>query len=47
MTDLDELRAELDEYAQPEKKKGLSAKEERIVAGFGEMRRFRNLPANV
>ncbi|WP_339665549.1 GIY-YIG nuclease family protein [uncultured Pseudomonas sp.] len=40
MTDLDELRAELDEYAQPEKKKGLSAKEERIVAGFEEIQRF-------
>ena len=34
MTDLDDLRAELDELAQPEKKKGLSAREERIIAGF-------------
>jgi len=40
MTDLDELRAELDEFAQPEKKKGLSAKEERIIAGFEEIQRF-------
>ena len=31
MIDLDELRSELDEFAQPEKKKGLSAKEERII----------------
>lgn len=40
MTDLDELRAELNEFAQPEKKKGLSAKEERIIAGFEEIQRF-------
>lgn len=40
MTDLDDLRAELDEFAQPEKKKGLSAKEERIIAGFEEIQRF-------
>ncbi|WP_043527829.1 GIY-YIG nuclease family protein [Litchfieldella xinjiangensis] len=40
MTDLDELRAELNEFAQPEKKKGLSAKEERIIAGFEEIERF-------
>jgi len=42
MTDLDELRSELDEFAQPEKKKGLSAKEERIIAGFEEIQRFVN-----
>lgn len=40
MTDLDDLRAELDEFAQPEKKKSLSAKEERIIAGFEEIQRF-------
>jgi len=40
MTDLDELRAELDEFAQPEKNKSLSAKEERIIAGFEEIQRF-------
>lgn len=40
MTDLDDLRAELDDFAQPEKKKGLSAKEERIIAGFEEIQRF-------
>lgn len=40
MTDLDELRAELDEFAQPEKKKGHSAREERIIAGFEEIQRF-------
>nr|WP_163501986.1 GIY-YIG nuclease family protein [Halomonas socia] len=42
MTDLDELRTELDEFAQPEKKKGYSAsaREERIIAGFEEIQRF-------
>ncbi|WP_284893763.1 GIY-YIG nuclease family protein [Cobetia amphilecti] len=40
MTDLDELRAELDGFAQPEKKKGRSAREERIIAGFEEIQRF-------
>ncbi|EPC02174.1 hypothetical protein L861_15810 [Litchfieldella anticariensis FP35 = DSM 16096] len=40
MTDLDELRAELDGFAQPEKKKGHSAREERIIAGFEEIQRF-------
>ena len=40
MTDLDDLRAELDEFAQPEKKKGLSARDERIIAGFEEIQRF-------
>jgi len=32
--DLDELRSELDDFAQPEKKGGRSAREERIIAGF-------------
>ncbi|MEO1850045.1 MAG: GIY-YIG nuclease family protein [Psychrobacter sp.] len=40
MTDLDELRAELDGFAQPEKKKGRSAREERIIVGFEEIQRF-------
>lgn len=40
MTDLDDLRAELDEFAQPEKKKNYSAREERIIAGFEEIQRF-------
>jgi hypothetical protein len=38
--DLDELRAELDGYAQPEKKGGRSPREERIIAGFEEIQRF-------
>jgi hypothetical protein len=38
--DLDDLRAELDEYAKPEKKQTLSAKEQRIVAGFEDIQRF-------
>lgn len=40
MSDLDDLRAELDAFAQPEKKKGHSAQEERIIAGFEEIQRF-------
>ncbi len=40
MMDLDELRAELDEFARPEKKGGRSPTEERIVAGFEEIQRF-------
>ena len=40
MTDLDELRAELDDFAKPEKAKSLSAREERIIAGFEEIQRF-------
>ena len=38
--DLDDLRAELDDFAQPEKKGGRSAREERILAGFEEIQRF-------
>ena len=38
--DLDELRSELDDLAQPEKKGGRSAREERIIAGFEEIQRF-------
>jgi hypothetical protein len=38
--DLDQLRCELDEFAEPEKKGGRSAREERIIAGFEEIQRF-------
>ena len=38
--DLDDLRAELDDFAVPEKKGGRSAREERIMAGFEEIQRF-------
>jgi hypothetical protein len=38
--DLDELRSELDDFAQPEKKGGRSVREERIIAGFEEIQRF-------
>jgi T5orf172 domain len=38
--DLDELRAELDDFAQAKKKGGRSAREERIIAGFEEIQRF-------
>ncbi|HET7576248.1 MAG TPA: GIY-YIG nuclease family protein [Sphingomicrobium sp.] len=38
--DLDELRSELDEFAQPKKSDGRSPREERIVAGFEEIQRF-------
>lgn len=40
MTDLDALRAELDDFARPEKKQGRTAREERIIAGFEEIQRF-------
>ena len=38
--DLDELSAELQEFAQPKKVKTLTAREERIIAGFEEIQRF-------
>lgn len=38
--DLDELRLELDDFAQPGKKVGRSPHEERIIAGFEEIQRF-------
>lgn len=38
--DLDDLRAELDEFAQPEKKGGRPPREERIIAGFEEIQHF-------
>jgi hypothetical protein len=38
--DLDELRSELDDFAEPDKKGGRSPRAERIVAGFEEIQRF-------
>lgn len=38
--DLDELEKELAEFAQPEKKGGRTAREERIIAGFEDIQRF-------
>src|SRR5690349_5111380 len=38
--DLDELRAELDDFAQPVKKGGRSPREERVIAGFEEIQHF-------
>ncbi len=38
--DLDDLRAELGEYAQREKGDGAPAREQRIIAGFEEIERF-------
>src|SRR6185437_4745901 len=38
--DLDELRSELSDFAQPEKKGGRSPQEERIIAGCEEIQRF-------
>jgi hypothetical protein len=38
--DLDELRSELDDFADPEKKGGRSPREERIIAVFEEIQRF-------
>lgn len=38
--DLDELRDELADFAQPKKKVGRSPREERIIAGFEEIQRF-------
>jgi hypothetical protein len=38
--DLDELRAELDEFTQPAKSKPVNSVEARVVAGFEEIQRF-------
>jgi len=38
--DLDDLRGELADFAQPEKKAGRTPREERIIAGFEEIQRF-------
>lgn len=40
MDNLDELREELDEFAQPAKQDGRSPREERIIAGFEEIQQF-------
>jgi hypothetical protein len=42
LDDLDTLREELAGFAQPDKKGGRSAREERIIAGFEEIQRFRD-----
>ncbi|MEE2652648.1 MAG: GIY-YIG nuclease family protein [Pseudomonadota bacterium] len=39
-TDLDELRAELDDYAKPKKQASRSPRDERIIAGFEDILRF-------
>jgi hypothetical protein len=38
--DLDQLRRELNDFAEPKKKDGRSPPEERIIAGFEEIQRF-------
>lgn len=38
--DLDELRADLDGFARPKKKVELTAREERIIAGFEDVQKF-------
>src|SRR5262245_47353318 len=38
--DLDELAAELSEFAEPEKTGGRPQREERVIAGFEEIQRF-------
>ena len=38
--DLDELAAELSEFAPPEAKGGRPPREERVIAGFEEIQRF-------
>lgn len=38
--DLDELRSELEDFAQPEKRGGRSPQEERVIAGFEDIQRF-------
>jgi len=38
--DLDDLRSELAEFAQPEKRGGWTPREERIIAGFEDIQRF-------
>lgn len=40
MFDLDELRSELSEFAQPEKRGGRSPHEESLIAGFEEIQQF-------
>lgn len=38
--DLDELRAELEDFAQPKKQAARSPREERVIAGFEDIQRF-------
>jgi hypothetical protein len=38
--ELDDLRSELEAFAQPDKKGGRSALEERVIAGFEDIQRF-------
>jgi hypothetical protein len=38
--DLDQLRLELDDFAEPEKKGGRSPRNLRIIAGFEDVQRF-------
>src|ERR1700722_17413357 len=38
--DLDELRSELSDFAEPEKKGGRSPREERVIVGCEEIQRF-------
>lgn len=38
--DLDELRAELEEFSQPQKLGGRSSREDRVIAGFEEIQQF-------
>jgi hypothetical protein len=45
--DLDDLRAELADFAQPEVRGGRSAREERMIAGFEEIQRFVEQQGNV
>lgn len=40
MSDLDDLRDELEEFAAPKKEGGRSARDERIIAGFEDIQRF-------
>ena len=40
MDDLDELESVLVDFAEPEKKGGASHRDERIIAGFGEIQQF-------
>ena len=45
--DLNELRSELSEYAEPEKTHACSPVEERVIAGFEEIQRFVNSHGHV
>lgn len=45
--DLDELRDELADFAQPKKKVGRGPREERIIAGFEEIQRFTDVQGRV